>query len=111
VLQWTAQGRSALIGPAPFEGLDLRTILDWARRGGLDADAHEAIVVLRRAWLVSGCRNFDLDDLPTAAHGTVRLGACHVFRVGVMETARRNVGSTLDFTASADKLLMDLEDR
>ena len=108
VLRWTVQGRTELLGESPYRGLDMRTILDWARREGLDADAFEAIVVLRRAWLVSGCRNFDLDSLPTAADGTVRLGACHVYRVGVVETARRNVGSTLDFTSAPERLLADL---
>jgi hypothetical protein len=109
-LCWTVQGRSELIGPPPFVGLDIRTILEWARREGLDADAFEAIVVLRRAWLVSGCRNFQLDDLPTATAGTVRLGACHVYRAGVVETARRNIGTTLDFTATPERLLGDLQD-
>jgi len=108
VMSWTVAGRSELLGPPPFAGLDIRTILDWARHERLGEDDYETIVVMRRAWLVSGCRNFDLDSMALATDGTVRLGACHVYRLGVVETARRNVGSTLDFSDAPEKLLIDL---
>ena len=63
---------------------------------------------MRRAVLISGSRLMDLDALPTPAATGHGVGACYVHHPERMTVARRNVGSTRDFTDAPEALLADL---
>lgn len=107
-VRWTFSNRTSLDGPDPFTDRDIRTLLPWADRAFPDLEDYEAIVVLRRSWLVPGVRNTNLDEFPNAAVRTGgKMGACLVFQPGVAEYDQRNLGSTLDFTESPERLLSD----
>jgi DUF2889 family protein len=106
-LTWTLQ-RTAILGPAPFAGQDLRSMMSWAKARFLDRDAFEAVMVLRRAVFVSGNRIYDMDRMAHAAATGHVSGACYVYQRGVAERAAREVGSTLDFGATPQALLADL---
>lgn len=110
VLRWTIENRG-IIAPAPYAGLDWQKMLGWARDTLHDPDDFEAVVVLRRAVMISGARTVTLDPLVNAA-GTGHInGACYVFQPAVAEHALRNRGSTLDFTETPERLLADLRTR
>lgn len=118
ILNWTIDG-TTLLAPEAFAGRDIKRLSAWAESAysGTNADAdadfnlddYEAIVILRRAVLISKARLHDWDIFPTAAdtgHGT---GACYVFQPGVEERALRMVGSTREFTNTHDRMLSDLK--
>jgi hypothetical protein len=108
VLRWTVQDRR-IVAPEPFAGRDWQKLLGWARETfGDDPDMIEAIVVLRRAAMISGSRTITLDPLENAA-GTGHInGACYVFQPEIAPLALRIQGSTLDFTDAPQLLLSDL---
>ena len=108
VLEWTVD-RTEIVAPAPFGGQNLRNMMDWAKRTFHDPDDHEAIVVLRRAFYISGVRTYDLDRLAVAQATGHASGACYVFQPGIVERAARVMRSTLDFTDAPERLLGDLE--
>lgn len=108
VLHWTVDG-ATLLAPEAFAGRDVRRLAAWAESAVPDPDDYEAIIVLRRAVLISKARLHDWDIFPTAAdtgHGT---GACHVFQPGVQERAARMVGTARDFTDAPERMLGDLK--
>jgi hypothetical protein len=107
-LVWTLQ-RTSVIGPQPFGGQDLRTMMPWAKARFIDRDMLEAVMVLRRAVFISGSRIYDLDRMDHAAATGHVSGACYVYQRGVAEQALRERGSTLDFGAAPQALLADLE--
>jgi len=107
-LVWTLQ-RTAIIGPQPFGGQDLRSMMPWAKARFIDRDMFEAVMVLRRAVFVSGNRMFDMDRMDHAAATGHVSGACFVYRQGVAEHAVRERGSTLDFSTTPRALLADLD--
>jgi len=106
-LAWTLQ-RTAIVGPAPFAGQDLRSMMPWAKARFIDRDTLEAVMVLRRAVFISGSRIYDLDRIPDAAATGHVSGACYVYQHGVAEHAAREWGSTRDFGDSPQALLADL---
>ncbi len=109
LLEWTIHGRQ-ILGPEPYAGRDWQKLLPWAREHFDDPDLVEAIVVMRRAVMISNGRSVSLDPLRDAA-GTGHVGgACFVFQPGVAEHALRMPGSTLDFTERPEALLADLRD-
>lgn len=107
VLEWAVRG-TVLTAPQAFAGQDLRRLLAWAEQALPDPDAFEAVVVLRRAMLISGSRHVDVDAFDTAFSTGYPLGACYVYQEGTAERAARNRGSRRDFSADADGLLSDL---
>ncbi len=107
-LVWILQ-RTAIIGPQPFGGQDLRSMMPWAKTRFVDRDTLEAVMVLRRAVFISGSRTYDLDRMHDAAATGHVSGACYVYQHGVAEHAMRERGSTLDFGATPQALLADLE--
>ena len=72
----------------------------WAS-AGLSTDEAEAALVLRRAVFISGGRGVDLD---TPGRRTGPMGGCWVWQPERAADARRNVGSTLDFTGREESL-------
>jgi hypothetical protein len=103
--RWHIAGRH-IIGPAPFENVDLRGgFIAWAE-ANLDADTAEAASILRRACDISHGRAIDLDFFETAEMlGEPVRGTCHSFQPGMIEQAVRVKGQTRDFTNAADALL------
>jgi hypothetical protein len=109
LMRWTLD-RTRVVAPAAFAGQDLRSMMGWAKQRFVDRDTLEAVMVLRRALFVSGNRMYDMDALPRADSTGHVSGVCYVFRDGVAERARRELGSTLDFGEHPDRLLADLPD-
>jgi hypothetical protein len=107
VLEWTLD-RDRILAPEPYASVGVRPMLGWAKQNLADLDAIEALFIMRRAVLISGSRLIDLDELPTAAATGHGIGACYVHRSDRIALARRNVGSSRDFTESPDRLLADL---
>lgn len=108
VLQWTIDD-ATLLAPEPFAGRDLKRLPGWAERAFPDSDDYEAIIILRRAVLISKARLRDWDLFPTAADTQRGTGACYVFQPGVQERATRMIGTTREFTQVPEQLLSDLE--
>ena len=108
ILRWQVEGQM-LLGPADYAGLPWRRLLDWARERGLGHDDFEAIVILRRAVMISGARTVSLDALDNAAGTGHVSGACYVFQPGRAELAYRERGSTRDFTDRPDGLMPELQ--
>jgi hypothetical protein len=107
VLSWTIDG-ATLLAPETFAGRDVKRLSAWAEQAFPDPDDFEAVVLLRRAVLISKARLHDWDVFPTAAdtaHGT---GACFVFQPGVQERAVRMVRTAREFTDAPEQLLGDL---
>lgn len=109
VLGWTAEG-TALVAPDSFAGRDLRRLLAWAETA-LDADALEAVMVLRRAMLISSSRHVDVDAFAHALESGYPLGGCFVFQPDTAPLASRNRGTRRDFSPDASPMLADLDDR
>jgi hypothetical protein len=105
LLQWSIAGRQ-IVGPPPFENVELRGgFIAWADEA-LDADTAEAASVLRRACDISFGRSIDLDVFVTADMlGEPVRGTCYSFQPGMIEQAVRVQGQTRDFTNDADALL------
>lgn len=105
LFRWSIAGR-VIIGPPPFENVELRGgFIAWADTT-LDADIAEAASVLRRACDISHGRVIDLDVFVTADMlGEPVRGTCHSFQPGMIEQAVRVKGQTRDFTNDADALL------
>lgn len=107
VLRWTVHART-ILSPAPYAGLDWQKMLNWAREQFTDPDDFEAVVILRRAVMISNGRSVTLDPLDNAADTGHVGGACYVFQPGTAERAKRIHGSTLDFTDTPEYPLADL---
>ncbi|MEY2431728.1 MAG: hypothetical protein QOC92_1453 [Acidimicrobiaceae bacterium] len=105
LFRWSIAGRQ-IIGPPPFENIELRGgFIAWAEET-LDADTAEAASVLRRACDISFGRSIDLDVFVTADMLGERVrGTCHSFQPGMIEQAERVKGQTRDFTSDPDALL------
>ena len=102
VLEWEVEG-SAILGPAPYAGVDMRKgMARWAL-GALPAEEAEAALVLRRCALISLGRLKDIDREPHA-HLT---GRCYAQQPERAPQAIRIVGSTWDFSERADALCLD----
>lgn len=109
LLRWQIEGRR-ILGPEPYAGQDWQKMLGWAREHFEHIDDIEAVIVLRRAVMISHGRTVSLDPLENAAQTGHISGACYVFHPGIAERAQRLPGSTLDFTDRPDALLADLPD-
>jgi hypothetical protein len=106
LLDWEIE-RGRIVAPEPFAGRPSfgGGFGRWAE-SALDPDLAEAAVVLQRACGISMGRMWDMDQVPGAwVFGTMTGGACHTFGAGVVEDARRVLGSMRDFTESPELLL------
>jgi len=105
VLDWEVEG-SAILGPAPYAGVDMRQgMARWALTT-LPVEEAEAALVLRRCALISLGRLKDIDKEPHA-HLT---GRCYAQQPQRAPQAIRIVGSTWDFTARPEALAFDDRD-
>ena len=109
LLSWTVE-RDVVTSPAALRGRNVRTLVEWAYEAFPDPDLFEGIVLLRRAMqMAGGSRVRDVESMDRAAQlGDRVLGACYVFRPGMIERAHRNPGMTQDFTDRPEALLSDL---
>jgi hypothetical protein len=105
VLAWTVDAER-ILGPPPYDGIQLRSgFLAWAE-ATLDIDTAEAAIALRRALHIAHGRIKDLDVHETGAELlSFMTGSCYTFTPGRAEVAFRMKGSTRDFSARADELL------
>jgi len=81
-------------------------LLDGPRT--ITLDEIEALFITRRAALICGSRLLDLDPLLNPAATGHGVGACYVHQPDRMVAARRNLGSTLDFSDRPQALLADI---
>jgi hypothetical protein len=110
-LYWEWQmHRSAFVAPTRFAGLDLRSIGPWAQQH-LDDDEREALMVLRRGFMISGGRGLQLDTLDDTGSDRFKAmsGACYAYQPERLGKGRRNKGSTRDFSDTPNQLLRELE--
>jgi hypothetical protein len=108
LLAWEVE-HGTIRSPAPFAGrrLGYPEFLRWAE-GSLDPDLAEAALALHRALSISLGRLYDMDAVAgPAAFGRLAGGACHTFSPGIMEGARRELGSAREFSARPEALLAD----
>ncbi|MDB5884425.1 MAG: hypothetical protein JWR74_596 [Polaromonas sp.] len=106
VLDWRLN-RTLIESADGFDGRNLRGVMDWAAES-LDDDTLEALVVLRRAVMVSGGRVADLQRFAHAGQAMSRMaGGCFVFQPGRAEHALRNEGNTRTDLHDHTQLLTD----
>jgi len=117
-LEWTlardpdvggSRRRSRIVGPAPFAGQDLSSVLRVMRED-LDPDTYEAAYVLRRAIGLASARWMQLDSEEFRRPHRLfneKLGDCFTFQPRHADVIRRIVGSTRDFTDVPGDLLKD----
>jgi hypothetical protein len=106
LLDWEIE-RGTIVAPEPFAGRPSfgGGFGRWAE-AELEPDLAEAAVVLQRACGISMGRMWDMDQVPGAwVFGAMTGGACHTFGAGVVEDARRVVGSMRDFSETPELLL------
>ena len=101
VLQWTVEG-STLTSPPEWAGhsLDRPDFQRWTTE--LDPAAKEAATMLRRACHIAPSRDIDLDTYQVAAESIGADASCYTLQDGVIETARRLVGSSRSELTAAD---------
>jgi hypothetical protein len=105
---WVLAG-DKLITPEPLAEIGVRKLLAWAALNIHDADALEALFIMRRAALISMSRIMDLDQVPNPEATGHGLGACYVHQPGRISIATRNLGSTLDFSDRPEDVLKGFE--
>lgn len=99
LLHWDMDG-DVITTPGVFEGLNIRAgFAGWVLRE-LPIDLAEAALALRRGTIISIGRTRDLDSL---AHADIT-GNCYAQQPAIAQTARRKIGSTLDFGDRPDAL-------
>lgn len=97
ILTWQLDG-DVLRSPGSYAGVSVRTgFVKWAIQN-LEPQEAEAAIVLRRAVFVSNGRGRDLDALATAS----AKGGCYTQQPQRAASAYRIIGSTRDFTHSAN---------
>ncbi len=108
LLEWEIR-EERIMAPQPFAGREIFRggFAPWAERA-LDPETAEAALLLHRACTISLGRSFDLDRVERATAFSARTsGYCYTFGPEQIERARRNVGTTRDFTTRPEDLLSD----
>lgn len=103
VFAWQLDGL-VITDPAPFTGRLLAggNFATWAEET-LDREQAEAALVLQRACMIAGGREFALDDQPRAIDVPhTRLGVCHTYSKEQGELSFRVVGSARRLNGSED---------
>ncbi|MCW2545751.1 MAG: hypothetical protein JWN96_211 [Mycobacterium sp.] len=103
LLEWTVEG-TQLTGPGRFAGRSLSRadFNQWAAE--LTPAEREAATILRRACHIAPSREIDLDTMRVAADSIGADASCHTLQEGVIERARRNVGSSRPELTDADRI-------
>jgi hypothetical protein len=94
--------------PARYSGINLTHSSKWIDQYNFSDDERDELFVMRRAHLVSGGRRFDLDEFPLPADSPQQANVCFTYQAGRSADARRQIGSTRDFTRFESALLADL---
>ena len=102
VLEWTVEG-DTLTSPAPWAGRTLGRADFQSWTAALDPTMREAAVVLRRACHIAPSRDIDLDTMAVAAESITPNPSCYTLQSGVIEIARRVVGSSRAVLTDADR--------
>lgn len=103
VLRWQLKG-TAITGPAPHAGFDLRKLSEWKK--GLPPRDAERATLLRRAVFISGGRTFVTPPGERAVdRGTQRMGACYNFQLPQAEASVRTPNWRRDFSMAAGEPL------
>ena len=106
VLAWHVTG-STIDSPIPHAGRSLSNgFRAWTET--MQEEEAEQAFVLRRALMVAGGRNVDLDKFDTAG-GTGMPPVCHTYQPGNLLVAARNKGSTRNFEGGPAGMLRALE--
>ena len=106
IAKWTLLGNKLLV-PVTLDEIGVKSLLTWASENTKNADELEAIFIMRRSVLISGSRIMDLDNIPNPEATGHGIGACYVHQPSRISIAKRNRGSTLDFTENPESLLSD----
>lgn len=107
VLYWEID-RGHITGPAPYAGQALEEgFRAWTE--SLEEDPAEYATILRRAQLVAGGRTID-HDLYESAGSYVQIPLCYSFQPERSLQAKRNTGSTWDYAAGSDGMLIHLRE-
>jgi hypothetical protein len=103
LLEWTVEG-TQLTGPEGFAARSLARadFNEWAAH--LESAEREAATVLRRACHIAPSREIDLDTMRVAADSIGADASCHTLQDGVIERARRNVGSSRPQLTDDDRI-------
>ncbi len=101
VLEWTLEG-DTLTSPAGWGGRTLGRVNFQAWTADLDPELREAAVVLRRACHIAPSRDIDLDTMAVASESITPSLSCYTLQPGVIEIARRVVGSSRVELTDAD---------
>lgn len=102
LLEWTLEG-DTLTSPPAWAGrtLDRTDFQTWTAE--LEPQLREAAVVLRRACHIAPSRDIDLDTMSVAAESIAPSPSCYTLQPGVIEIARRVVGSSRAELTDADQ--------
>jgi hypothetical protein len=101
VLEWTVKG-DTLTSPAEWAGRTLGRADFQAWTADLDPRLREAAAVLRRACHIAPSRDIDLDTMAVASESITPSPSCYTLQPGVIEIARRVVGSSRAELTDAD---------
>lgn len=106
IVSWQIDEQT-ITGPEPFAARPLfgSGLAQWAEQT-LDPEIAEACLLLQRSCVISMGRMFDMDQVPSAdALPSSREGRCYTFARERAPHAKRNVGSTRDFSSRPHDLL------
>lgn len=105
VMYWELEGQD-VVGPEKYAGLSLaQGFRVWTE--SLDIEEAEAATVLRRAVLVAGSRNMDLDVIPDA--GFNARGSCFTFQPAKAPEGRRIIGNVMNYESGHEGMLINLD--
>jgi hypothetical protein len=108
VLVWTID-HGTVTTPGPFEHAELH--LGFRRRcHGLDDDAAEAALVLRRGAWLAPISTMRFDDYDRVGPTGLPLGSCWTAQPERIEVAFRNQGSQRDYAADPDAMLAGFDE-
>jgi hypothetical protein len=102
LLEWSVEG-TLLTHPERFAGRRLlrAEFTQWSAE--LSPAEREAATVLRRACHIAPSREIDLDTVRVAADSIGPDASCYTLQTGVIERARRNVGTSRPELTDADR--------
>ena len=108
-LSWLVDGATVL-GPAPFDGVALRSrFLEWCE-ANLDAEQAEAAQMLRRAVWISPARGHDLEGCDDARQSHLIEGVCYTAQPQRLDVAIRSRGSLRDYSNTLLGLSLSVPD-
>ena len=103
LMQWTVEA-STITSPAEWAGHSLGRADFQIWTAGLDPAIKEAATILRRACHIAPSRDIDLDEYQVASQSINADASCYTLQDGVIDAARRVVGSSRIELTDADSL-------